>query len=243
MLPEVYTILLVYFLIGGFGVFLINLKEKETTLIRERWLKYLVYLVTVNIVLLSIHFGYFLYLSFLLVAVGLYEIIRVGYRKVTSLTFAVCIYGLVSTLFILSYSLETDILLLIYFLILTFDGFSQIIGQLAGKNKLTPKISPNKTFEGLLGGVLSVIVTLFIWFPPENFLVIVLCTFFGALISVIAFCGDLLASFYKRINEVKDFSKLIPGHGGVLDRFDSFIFTLGILSFFLTYLFNYGVFD
>lgn len=98
--------------------------------------------------------------------------------------------------------------------VLSFDAFSQFFGQLIGRHALWPAVSPNKTIEGSLGGLAVCLLS-------SQFL-------FGAvwpgfLIAASALAGDLLASFVKRRCGIKDFSKLLPGQGGVLDRFDSFI--------------------
>ncbi len=235
MLLKVYSILAVYFLLGALGIFFINRKEREKAAKRERWVKYVVYLLLVNAVILIIHSGYFLYLAILLVLLGLYEIGRVGSRNYRSLAIALLIYSFFSVFFVLSYWQMYEFPLISYLLVLTFDGFSQISGQLFGKNKLAPFTSPNKTVEGFLGGMISVIITMLILIDGyHNFETVLLLMVYGILFSGIALSGDLIASYYKRINKVKDYSKLIPGHGGVLDRFDSFIFTLGFLSFVLT---------
>jgi phosphatidate cytidylyltransferase len=109
------------------------------------------------------------------------------------------------------------------FLILSiFDGFSQVSGQLFGKTKLFPKISPNKTVEGLAGGALMAILSGLVFkniVPVSSLKAIIL----SAIVVVFAFSGDALKSLYKRKYNVKDFGNLIPGHGGVLDRFDSLI--------------------
>src|SRR5690606_29409379 len=123
--------------------------------------------------------------------------------------------------------------LYVYTIVFTFDGFAQISGQLFGKKKVLPKISPDKTIAGVIGGyVMGLATGLFamqwlnmsgyaIWFSP-----LFICT--------AAFVGDALASWYKRRCNLKDYSKLIPGHGGVLDRFDSLIFAGAV--FWLVYL-------
>ena len=109
--------------------------------------------------------------------------------------------------------------------VITFDVFSYIAGKFFGKKKLT-KISPNKTIEGLLGGIItSLFFSLFFAFILNlqlNFNLI----FFIVMIIISAFIGDIIESFFKRKNNLKNSSNLIPGHGGVFDRFDSFLFSI-----------------
>ncbi|MDC3156638.1 phosphatidate cytidylyltransferase, partial [Pelagibacteraceae bacterium] len=110
-------------------------------------------------------------------------------------------------------------------LVISFDIFSYIFGFLFGKNKLT-KISPNKTYEGLIGGVISsFLISLFFSFFADIILNTQLAIFL-ILIIFSAFIGDLIESYYKRKNNLKNSSELIPGHGGVFDRFDSFLFSI-----------------
>ena len=111
------------------------------------------------------------------------------------------------------------------FIIITFDIFSYLIGKIFGKNQLI-KISPNKTIEGFLGGfILSFISTIFILIFLNNSLS--LNTIFFILIIILsAFTGDIIESYFKRKNNLKNSSNLIPGHGGVFDRFDSFLFSI-----------------
>ena len=109
--------------------------------------------------------------------------------------------------------------------VITFDVFSYISGKFFGKKKLT-KISPNKTIEGLLGGIItSLFFSLYFAFILNlqlNFNLI----FFIVMIIISAFIGDIIESFFKRKNNLKNSSNLIPGHGGVFDRFDSFLFSI-----------------
>lgn len=114
------------------------------------------------------------------------------------------------------------------------DTFAYFSGMFFGKHKLTPELSPNKTIEGSIGGILGTIVTTFIYayilskvsatfvFEP----VLLLIAFVGSIFSQF---GDLTASSIKRYTGIKDFGKIIPGHGGILDRFDSILFTAPIV--------------
>ena len=119
---------------------------------------------------------------------------------------------------------------LIYLLLITTitDTFAYFTGYFIGKHKLCEKISPNKTIEGAVGGVLigTAIPTLFYLYminPDINILVLISITF---VLSIIGQIGDLFFSSIKRHYEIKDFSNLIPGHGGILDRLDSIIFVV-----------------
>tara|TARA_B100001057_G_scaffold243885_1_gene244229 strand:- start:106 stop:552 length:447 start_codon:yes stop_codon:yes gene_type:complete len=114
---------------------------------------------------------------------------------------------------------------LFIFIVITFDVFSYLVGKLIGRNKLI-KLSPNKTIEGLLGGIFisSTLSIFFAYFLNIN--VNSKLLFFILLIITSAFLGDLIESYFKRINHLKNSSELIPGHGGVFDRFDSFLFSI-----------------
>jgi len=121
-----------------------------------------------------------------------------------------------------------DISYIIYLLLITTitDTFALFTGRLIGKHKVSPKISPNKTVEGCVGGLLmgTFVASAFyitVINPSYSLVFIILIT---ALLSVIAQLGDLVFSAIKRYYDKKDFSDIIPGHGGILDRFDSLIF-------------------
>ncbi|KGP74019.1 phosphatidate cytidylyltransferase [Pontibacillus yanchengensis] len=118
------------------------------------------------------------------------------------------------------------------FLIWATDTGAFFFGKAYGKRKLWPKISPNKTVEGAVGGILLACLVAAIF----QLIVSVHATFFvviavAILVSIFGQIGDLVESAYKRHYSVKDSGKLLPGHGGVLDRFDSLIFVLPILHF------------
>ena len=113
------------------------------------------------------------------------------------------------------------------------DTFAYFTGYFIGENKLCERISPNKTWEGAIGGsvvgtIVPTIFYLFIINPHVNIFLIVGVTL---LLTVVGQLGDLFFSSVKRHYKIKDFSSLIPGHGGILDRFDSIIFV--VLAFIL----------
>jgi phosphatidate cytidylyltransferase len=118
---------------------------------------------------------------------------------------------------------------LTFFLIITIwmvDTGAWFVGRLAGKNPLAPRISPKKSWEGAVGGTIIACATA--WFFREAFLRDVMgpveSMVYALLISITAQMSDLIESLMKRSFGAKDSSQLLPGHGGVLDRFDSFIF-------------------
>ncbi len=114
------------------------------------------------------------------------------------------------------------------------DSGAYLIGRKIGKNKLAPHISPNKTWEGSIGGSLStvVIVGTYLYFAqaafPYSFSTMLLWTL---VFSVGGQLGDLIESAFKRHYGVKDSGKILPGHGGILDRFDSLLFVLPLMHF------------
>ncbi len=120
---------------------------------------------------------------------------------------------------------------ILIFVIISFDTTSYLIGSLFGKNYLFKTISPNKTFEGYLGGLIltNIFYLLYIFFYKgyNNLLNII---FLINLIIIFSIFGDLIQSFFKRKNNIKDSSNFLPGHGGFFDRFDSFISSIIFLT-------------
>lgn len=116
------------------------------------------------------------------------------------------------------------------FTIWATDSGAYFIGKSFGKNKLWPTISPNKTVEGFVGGIISALVVgvLFLLFTDMS--AVKLLTM-SIVIAIFGQLGDLVQSAYKRHYGVKDSGKILPGHGGILDRFDSLLFILPILHF------------
>lgn len=121
-------------------------------------------------------------------------------------------------------------LVLYYLFLVQFNDVLQFLwGSLLGKHKIAPTVSPNKTWEGFLGGLLtsSVLGVVFKFLTPLTWQQAAIC---GFIISLTGFLGDLTISAVKRKLRVKDMGRTIPGHGGVLDRIDSV--TLSSLIYF-----------
>lgn len=121
-----------------------------------------------------------------------------------------------------------DLKYLIFIMSITIftDTFAYIVGRLIGKNKFAPTVSPNKTWEGFIGGLvfgtfISTVYYISVFNYSGNYLKII---FIIAILSTIGQIGDLVFSSIKRHYKIKDFGNIMPGHGGVLDRLDSIIF-------------------
>ncbi len=132
---------------------------------------------------------------------------------------------------------------LLYILILTIsnDFMQYVFGKTFGKHKITPTVSPNKTVEGLLGGVFSTAVIATVLAPfltPFTYLQAFLV---GLVIALAGFFGDITMSAIKRDIGVKDTGALLPGHGGILDRLDSMIFTVPLFFHYVAYYYSIGI--
>jgi len=117
------------------------------------------------------------------------------------------------------------------------DTCAYCVGVLIGKHKLAPRLSPNKSIEGSVGGILgaAALGALYAFLVVEKALpeqrMTAVFAVIGGLGGMISQVGDLAASGIKRDHGIKDFGKLIPGHGGIMDRFDSVIFTAPVIYF------------
>jgi len=169
----------------------------------------------------------------------------IAYPKYHSEQMTMLFFGLVYVTVMLSFVfkvrfLENGILFvwLIFIGAWGSDTCAYCVGKLLGKHKLPSKLSPNKTIEGCMGGIVGAALLGFIFamafFKDTDywwqFAVI------GGTSSVISQIGDLAASAIKRNHGIKDYSNLIPGHGGILDRFDSIIFIAPIVYYLLTFM-------
>lgn len=119
------------------------------------------------------------------------------------------------------------------------DIFAYFVGVTVGKRRLAPKISPKKSVEGLVGGAAAAMIVGILWGPLAG-IGPVAGGILGVLIAGVATLGDLAESALKRHAGVKDSGTLLPGHGGVLDRFDSSLFVLPFVYYIATLLYGLG---
>ncbi len=120
------------------------------------------------------------------------------------------------------------------------DTGGYFFGSVWGKHKITPLLSPKKSWEGLIGGLFITLLGLILWFknswfPAPAFWNYTVIVFYAILICIVGFVGDIFESMLKRDCGVKDSSSIIPGHGGVLDRMDSFYFNI-VFTYLFTFL-------
>lgn len=178
---------------------------------------------------------------FLTFAVAMFSKGCVKYAQAAS-TVATVLYAVVGffSIIALRYSeMGSYLYLLVFIGAWATDIGAYFMGKFFGKHKLIPRVSPNKTVEGAIGGVLGCIVGYMIFGVyieqihslKANYLALAIL---AVCIAVISQIGDLIASYIKREQGIKDYGNLFPGHGGVMDRFDSIIAVSPIISFIIT---------
>ncbi len=226
MYPIFYYI--IFFLVVGAIGFIIANRKAPAAERRKRWLKYFTYIPITGIVVIAVFYQFFNWLSIFIAAAGSIELLRVNFsgpNPSSRIIRSLLSFLLIATGFILfAFSFTIPWLLFIYIQVLVFDGFCQITGQIFGKHQMAPKISPAKTWEGFIGGWICCIATAISaasWVTIEFNCALLA----GVVTGFSCLAGDILASYYKRKVQVKDYSNWLPGHGGFLDRFDSFLAT------------------
>ena len=166
----------------------------------------------------------------LFIFVDKFEVIDLGNALITILYTTL---GFVALAFLRNQGLE----IIIYLLVVSIftDTFAYLFGVKYGKHKIAPKISPKKSVEGSVAGLVlgSVFATLFAYLFDAFSFSIIYVLILSIFLSAIAQIGDLVASKFKRDAGIKDYSNIFPGHGGVLDRFDSAMFASLHLAVFL----------
>ena len=121
----------------------------------------------------------------------------------------------------------------VFILIWTNDTFAFLVGTNIGKHKLLKRISPNKTIEGFVGGMIFTFIVSFVVAQQFTTLSLIQWVVIAGIVSIFGVLGDLIESMFKRQAGVKDSSNFIPGHGGFLDRFDSVIFAAPFIFIYL----------
>lgn len=158
--------------------------------------------------------------------------------------FLLCItYACLSYVFILKIPFTTTVyeyngmlILCVFILIWSSDTFAYLTGVTIGKTKLLERISPKKTIEGLVGGVIATMLISYLISLKFTVILPFQWIILGLLVSTFGVIGDLIASMLKRQTGVKDTGKIIPGHGGVIDRLDSIIFAAPFIYLYLKFI-------
>ena len=168
----------------------------------------------------------------------------IAYPKYCSEQIIMVFFGLIYVTMMLSYVFQVRMLeggqLIVWLIFIGAwgsDTCAYCVGKLIGKHKMPSKLSPNKTIEGCVGGIIGAALIGFLFalaFYRTQTALWWQFAVVGAVSSVISQIGDLTASAIKRNHDIKDYGTLIPGHGGILDRFDSIIFTAPIVYYLVT---------
>ena len=168
--------------------------------------------------------------------ISIYELIKLRVFSLQSLLAFILIVTAILCLYL--YELERSLILIAVMISVATDAFAFFAGKVLGRNKIFPIISPNKTLEGTIGGVVSSVVinSLMITLIFQNSLKtldVIMLSLMIFICAIAAVFGDLLISSIKRQANLKDTGSLIPGHGGLLDRIDSHILCIPV--FFVLY--------
>ena len=165
------------------------------------------------------------------------------YRRAALGLFALLYVGWLGSFFLLLRELPAitesgeEWLLLAVFAVMATDTGAYFVGRAIGRHKLAPRISPAKTVEGALGGIAAgFAAVLLINLLPDLDVALWKMVLLGLALPIMSQLGDLTESAIKRALEVKDFSQLVPGHGGVLDRLDSLLFGVPTVYFFVIWI-------
>jgi phosphatidate cytidylyltransferase len=227
MILTYYLIILAYFSLGIVAFYFIN-RKKEKKLARRSWKKTIIYFFIIQIIFFSIFVNPLVFrcIAVFIIILGLYELFKLfresEFKRKSVFYVSLLVYSVFSLGFYIFSGMDKEIIFFAFAILSIFDSFSQITGQLWGRKKLFPGISPEKTIAGLIGGMSAAMLSVLI-FKNLVYDRLTDAMIMGAGVAFFAFIGDASGSCYKRKYNVKDFSNLIPQHGGILDRFDSLI--------------------
>lgn len=224
----------------GVGVFFVALLSayewvKLAKVNQDAMVKYLMVFAVIAILVSE----FFIYLQYIFPVFWLYAIFKLSQyerEKINTISaneilvmgvfaiapFAACLYVL--------HSNNVAWIFMFILIVAAADSGAYFTGKAMGKRKMLPRLSPNKTIEGLLGGmicsiVVAVIFLLYMGLSPLEYVYMILIS---ALVAILSVVGDVFESMMKRIAGVKDSGNILPGHGGVLDRLDGYMPTLPV---------------
>lgn len=185
-----------------------------------------------------------LFLGFIILIFILLAMIIFQHKKFNINDISITLFGIFYVAFLFSYivlirNYENGHLLiwLVFIGAWVTDTFAYFSGRLFGKKKLIPEISPKKTVAGSIGGIIGCVFVMVVYGAVFlNNISVYHFILLGILCGIISQIGDLAASAIKRYVKVKDYGNIMPGHGGVLDRFDSILFVAPVIYFYLSFI-------
>jgi phosphatidate cytidylyltransferase len=233
VIGEIFAVTVPGFVLGAVFMALANRKVAAEAA-RSRWVKLVVFFLIVHTVLGVAALGrpWITALVLLIVAGGSVELSHAWQRMPVPRPWRVwTTFGVAAaTALAVSWTLPPLAFAFLFLVTAACDGFSQVVGQLVGRRRLAPAVSPGKTIEGLLGGLVAAMVVAVL---ARGLLVDATVAGAAALACVVGLAGlggDLAASWAKRLAGIKDYSAALPGQGGFLDRFDSLLGAMAIVG-------------
>ncbi|KIO44163.1 phosphatidate cytidylyltransferase [Sanguibacteroides justesenii] len=185
---------------------------------------------------------FFFLLTFLMAIRELYRKQGNGFQNIAFSYYALLYISLPFTLLIyLPYMTSgqwmPEIIFFPFLLVWINDTFAYLFGSQFGKHKLFPRISPKKSWEGAIGGGVTTILAALCIAPHIEGYTIIDTAIIACIVVVFGIYGDLLESLFKRSIEIKDSGNILPGHGGILDRFDAIIFAIPAIFVYMEFMY------
>lgn len=245
-IPEVFFVVFILIMLFALNEFYIILKVKKinTHVIPSNFAAIVIFTLSYYTNYYNSSFNYIGYILPFILVIYAYELFKLSKEPIHAIAFSILgivyialPFGLLPGIaFENNGSIRGDLILSMFIIIWSNDTFAFLWGITLGKHPLFPKVSPKKTIEGFVGGLISTIgisVVIAIYLCKD----LTIIEWIGAAILLVigATIGDLTESMIKRYLVIKDSGKLLPGHGGILDRFDSVLFCIPI---FYTYLYS-----
>jgi len=235
-----------YILISAFIINIIGLYEFYASFKNTRTLNIISYVITLAVyMILYLNYSSSVYMFLIVLFMASLFVSLVFSKHYSIKGISITLLGFFYVTFSISHIImlnKVDSFFIWYIFILAWvtDTFAYFSGSLFGKRKLVPEISPKKTIEGSIGGIIGAVLASYAYSLMFNKEFLLFSIFLGLFGSIFSQIGDLVASKFKRINKIKDFGSIMPGHGGVLDRFDSIIF-VAPLVYYITLLYQYMI--
>ena len=185
---------------------------------------------------------FFFLFTFFIPITELYRKKENGLRNIAFTYYALFYISLPFTLliyfpYIISDQWMPEIIFLPFMLVWLNDIFAYLFGVSFGKHKLFPRISPRKSWEGAIGGSVVTLMAGLVAAVYIEGLRVIDTAIISLLVVIFAIYGDLIESMFKRTLEIKDSGQFLPGHGGILDRFDAVLFTLPVIFVYLEFMY------